>query len=100
MIGTRRKYRKHRKAHKKKRNTRRKIVKRRVSRRHRKRSNKKHKRRSRKMRKYRGGGCGKPALVGKPWNGGDTSTWGKSNHYDGPSFSCFSYRFFGGYFFS
>ena len=81
MIGTRRKYRKHRKGNKKRHNTRRKNAKRRVSRRHRKRSNKKHRRRSRRSRKYKGGGCGKSALVGKPWNGGDTSTWGKSNHY-------------------
>ena len=56
-------------------------MKRRTSRKHRRRSNKKQRRHSRRMRKYKGGGCGKSALVGNPWKGGDTSTWGKSNHY-------------------
>ncbi len=51
---------------------------------HRSRKQRKHMRRSNKRRYQRGGNnCGaqSTALVGKPWKGGDVSTWGKSNHY-------------------
>lgn len=88
MIKTRKNYRKQRrvrkthKAQKRVQKRRMRKNKRRVSRKHKRRSSKKHRRqhKSRRVYRYRGGG-GQAALVGKPWNGGDPTTWGKSNHY-------------------